>query len=87
MRREKLVKSVNKQGGNVEDNHRDYKHPTPSGVGFVTFLVTRIANPMANANTQQITCTAAMLSMIKLIGLPLRRDQNVDAEISPPGHV
>ena len=38
MRREKLVKSLNKQGGNVEDNHRDNKHPTPSGVGFVTFF-------------------------------------------------
>ncbi|MFL6872250.1 MAG: hypothetical protein ACJ0RG_09365 [Candidatus Azotimanducaceae bacterium] len=42
---------------------------------------------MANANTEQITCTAAMLSMIKLIGFALRRDQNVAAEISPLGHV
>jgi hypothetical protein len=48
---------------------------------------TRTGNPMANANTEQITCTAAMLSMIKLIGFALRRDQNVDAEISPLGHV
>ena len=58
-----------------------------SGWALSPFLATRTGNPMANANTEQITCSAAMLSMIKLIGFALRRDQNVDAEISPLGHV